>query len=135
MNKLAHHYSSNKNLSLMLDITLITIAFKISDVYQGDYQYSLFFLLFALAWGVVSRFTSFIFRIDSFVSCGKEVANLINAFLLHGVLLGSSIVIFDFANIAGLPLLYTYLTTALLIMLSRVLLLQVFSYFSNSHMA
>ncbi|MDX5481638.1 MAG: undecaprenyl-phosphate glucose phosphotransferase [Hymenobacteraceae bacterium] len=137
MNKYRHYYSVNRVFLLILDITLITFAFKISNLFrygstEFDYQYSVFFLLFALVWWIVSGFTNFLFRIDRLISCEKRFANLINAFILHAFLLSSCIVIFNLEELSRLLLLYTYLSTALLIGISRLLLWQVYEYMTKS---
>ncbi|MFD2515304.1 undecaprenyl-phosphate glucose phosphotransferase [Pontibacter locisalis] len=140
MNKYRHYYSFNRVLSLILDFTLIFFAFKISNLFrygnmEFDYQYSVFFVLFALVWWIVSGFSNFLFRIDGIFSCDKKVANLINGFILHAFLLASCIVIFNLEQLSRLLLLYTYLSTALLIGVSRLLMDQISGYFTKSDMA
>ncbi|WP_347158885.1 hypothetical protein [Pontibacter chitinilyticus] len=95
-------------------------------------QYMLFFGAFALIWAVVSGFTHFIIRVDGFITCGRKVANLLNAFVLHALLLLGTVVIFDLSYLPVLPLLYTYGATAALILLSRMLLYQVLSYMKSA---
>ncbi|MBC5994283.1 undecaprenyl-phosphate glucose phosphotransferase [Pontibacter cellulosilyticus] len=140
MNKYRHYYSFNRVLLLILDITLITFAFKISNLFRYgsldfDYQYSVFFVLFALVWWIVSGFSNFIFRIDGLFSCEKKLANLINSFILHAFILASCIVVFNLEQLSRLLLLYTYISTALLITISRLLMQQLFGYFTKSDVA
>ncbi|MEJ8800610.1 undecaprenyl-phosphate glucose phosphotransferase [Pontibacter sp. H249] len=140
MNKYRHYYSFNRVLLLILDITLIAFAFKLSNLFRYGtvefaHQYSVFFVLFALVWWIVSGFSNFIFRIDGLFPISKKVANLINAFILHAFILATCIVIFNLEQLSRLLLLYTYLSTALLITVSRLLMQQVFGYFTKSDMA
>lgn len=139
MNKYNHYYSFNRIILLILDVTLIALAFKASNLFRYgnlelDYQYSIFFVLFALVWWIVSGFKNFIFRVEGILPFGKKVANFINAFLLHAFILASCIVIFNLEEISRLLLLYTYLSTASLIAFSRVLLEQIYKYFHKSDM-
>ncbi len=140
MNKFRHYNSFNRVITLMLDITLIALSFKVSNyIRYGDlqleHQYSIFFVLFGLVWWIVSGFKDFVFQIERLIPCHKSVANVINAFILHAFLLASCIVIFNLESISRLLLLYTYLSTALLIGFSRLLMLQLNKYFTNSDMA
>ncbi|RDV13763.1 undecaprenyl-phosphate glucose phosphotransferase [Pontibacter diazotrophicus] len=124
----------------MLDIALIAISFKLSHMFRyGDtalqHQYSIFFVLFALFWWIVSGFKYFFFRIEGFIPFEKKTAELINVFILHAFLLSTCIVVFNLEDLSRLLLLYTYLLTALLIGISRIILLLVNRYFSKSDMA
>lgn len=137
MNEYHHSYRSNKAVLLLLDLTIIAGSFVLSNLFRHgdhrlDFQYNIFFGLFALLWCVVSGFTNFIFRIESLLACGRKAGNLINAFLLHAALVVACIIIFNLSGLPGLLLLYTYVSTALLIAFSRLLLLQGFSYFTKS---
>lgn len=139
MNKYNHYYSFNRIILLILDVTLIALAFKASNLFRYgnlelDHQYSIFFVLFALVWWIVSGFNHFIFKVEGVLPFGKKAANFINAFLLHSFILASCIVIFNLEEISRLLLLYTYLSTALLIGCSRLLLDQVYKYFHKSDM-
>ncbi|WP_461490686.1 undecaprenyl-phosphate glucose phosphotransferase, partial [Pontibacter sp. HJ8] len=84
---------------------------------------------------IVSGFKNFVFRIDGFFPVDKRIGNLLNAFALHAIILSSCIVIFNLEQLSRLLLLYTYLSTALLIGISRLMLFLVQRYFSNSDMA
>ncbi|WP_242928729.1 undecaprenyl-phosphate glucose phosphotransferase [Pontibacter vulgaris] len=124
----------------MLDIILIALSFKVSNFIRYgelhfEHQYSIFFVLFGLVWWIVSGFKDFVFQIERFVPCHKSIANVINAFILHAFLLASCIVIFNLESISRLLLLYTYLSTALLIGFSRLLIVQLNKYFTKSDMA
>ncbi|MDX5436811.1 MAG: undecaprenyl-phosphate glucose phosphotransferase [Pontibacter sp.] len=55
--------------------------------------------------------------------------------MLHSFILACCIVVFNLEELSRLLLLYTYLSTALLIGVSRLILFQVFRYFTNSDMA
>ncbi|MCC9166772.1 undecaprenyl-phosphate glucose phosphotransferase [Pontibacter harenae] len=140
MNKYRHYYSFNRVVLLILDITLIAFSFKVSNYFRYgnlelEHQYSVFFVLFALVWWVVSGFSNFVFRIDSLIPLEKKLANLINAFVLHAFLLASCIVVFNLEEISRLLLLYTYISTALLIIINRLVLMEFFNYFTKSDMA
>ncbi|GAB3811330.1 undecaprenyl-phosphate glucose phosphotransferase [Pontibacter rugosus] len=140
MNKYRHYYSFNRVLLLILDVTLIALAFKLSNLVRyGDleleHQYNIFFVLFALVWWIVSGFSNFIFRVDGLITVNKKLSNLINAFVMHALVLASCIVIFNLEELSRLLLLYTYLSTVMLIGLSRLVIFQVFKYFTNSDMA
>ena len=135
MNHRRHYFSSSRLSFLLLDFALIAasyiiITFSVHVDLQSGFQFNVFFVLFALIWGVVSGFRNFIFRVDGLVALGRKTGNLLNAFLLHAALLGGCVVIF---NLSGLPLLYTYCSTALLIILSRTLLLQVMPHVTAAH--
>ncbi|MBF9254513.1 hypothetical protein I2I11_14510 [Pontibacter sp. 172403-2] len=137
MNEHRISYRTDKAVLLLLDTTIIAGSFVLSNLLRSnepalDAQYFMFFGLFALLWCVVSGFTSFIFRIESILSCGNQEGNLINAFLLHSFLMAACIVIFNLSGLSGLLLLYSYLSAALLIVFSRLLLLHGFSYFTES---
>ncbi|TXK33854.1 undecaprenyl-phosphate glucose phosphotransferase [Pontibacter qinzhouensis] len=140
MNKYRHYYSFNRILLLAIDITLIAFAFKISNLFRyGDLeltrQYSIFFVLFALVWWIVSGFSNYVFRIDAWLPVGKKYANLINAFVLHAIILATCIVIFNLEELSRLLLLYTYLLTAALIGANRFILQLINKYFTKSDMA
>ncbi|MCC9135028.1 undecaprenyl-phosphate glucose phosphotransferase [Pontibacter silvestris] len=140
MSRYRHYYSLNRVILLVLDITLIAFAFKISNYFRyGDllmgYQYNVFFILFAIFWWIVSGFKNFIFRVDGFFSIEKKLANVINAFILHAFLLASCIVVFNLEQLSRLLLLYTYISAALLIGTSRLLLFQLNRFFTKSDMA
>lgn len=140
MNKYRHYYSFNRVLLLILDVTLIAFAFKFSNLIRYgsldlDYQYNVFFVLFALVWWIVSGFSNFVFRVDGLFTMDKRLANLINVFIMHAFILASCIVVFNLEELSRLLLLYTYLSTALLIGFSRLLLQQVYRYCTNSGMA
>ncbi|SIR25117.1 putative colanic acid biosysnthesis UDP-glucose lipid carrier transferase [Pontibacter lucknowensis] len=140
MHKYRHYNSFNRILLLILDITLIAFAFKLSNLFRyGDleltHQYSIFFVLFALVWWIVSGFKNFVFRVDGFIPVGRRTGDMLNAFAIHAVILASCIVIFNLEHLSRLLLLYTYLFTALLIGLSRVVLFLAQRYFSKSDMA
>jgi len=136
MNEYRHSYRSNKAVLLLLDLSIIAGSFILSNLFRHgndllDFQYNLFFGLFALLWCVVSGFTNFIFRIESLLSCGRKAGNLINAFLLHAAFMAACIIVFNLSGLPGLLLLYVYVSTALLIVFSRLLLLRGFSYFTR----
>jgi len=136
MNKFYQSYRTNKTVLLLLDSTIIAGSFVLSTLLRSDdpaldAQYIMFFGLFALLWCVVSGFTSFIFRIESILSCGRQEGNLINAFLLHSFLMAACIVVFNLSGLSGLLLLYSYLSAALLIVFSRLLMQHGFSYFTE----
>lgn len=140
MNKYQHYYSFNRIILLILDVALIALSFNLSNYFRYGtvdlaHQYSVFFVLFALVWWVVSGFSNFVFRVDGFISIGKRFSNLINAFLLHAFILASCIVIFNLEEISRLLLLYTYLSSALLIGFSRLVFMQLNKYVTNSDMA
>lgn len=140
MNKYQHYSSFNRIILLILDVALIALAFNLSNLFRYgtvelDHQYSIFFVLFALVWWIVSGFSNFVFRIDGFLPIDKKLANLINAFVLHAFILASCIVIFNLEEISRLLLLYTYLSTAMLIGFSRLLFMQLSRYFTKSDMA
>ncbi|AKD03908.1 undecaprenyl-phosphate glucose phosphotransferase [Pontibacter korlensis] len=140
MNKYRHYYSFNRVLLLILDVTLIAFAFKLSNLVRYgnlelDHQYNVFFVLFALVWWIVSGFSNFVLRIDGLFPVDKRLGNLLNVFVLHALILASCIVMFNLEQLSRLLLLYTYLSTALLIGISRLLMFQVSRYFTNSDMA
>ncbi|QCR22832.1 undecaprenyl-phosphate glucose phosphotransferase [Pontibacter sp. SGAir0037] len=125
---------------LILDITLIAFAFNVSNYIRYgsldlQHQYNVFFVLFTLVWWIVSGFKNFIIRIDSVIACDKRFANVVNAFIMHAFILASCIVIFNLEALSRLLLLYTYLSTALLIGFSRLILQLINKYFSNSENA
>ncbi len=139
MNKYQHYYSFNRIVQLILDVALIALAFKLSNLFRYgtvelDHQYSIFFVLFALVWWIVSGFSNFVFRIDGVLPVSKNLSKLLNAFLLHAFILASCIVIFNLEEISRLLLLYTYISTAMLIGLSRILFSHLSRYFSKSDM-
>lgn len=140
MNKYRHYYSFNRVLLLILDVTLIAIAFKLSNLVRyGDldleHEYNIFFVLFALVWWIVSGFSNFLVRVDGMLTLNRKLSNLINAFLMHALVLASCIVIFNLEELSRLLLLYTYLTTVSLIGFSRLVLLHLYKYFTNADMA
>ncbi|PRY11218.1 putative colanic acid biosynthesis UDP-glucose lipid carrier transferase [Pontibacter ummariensis] len=140
MSKFRHYYSFNRVFLLILDVTLIAFAFKLSNLIrygslEMGYEYNVFFVLFALVWWIVSGFDDYVFRVDRLLPCDKRVSDLLSAFVLHAFILASCIVIFNLEELSRLLLLYTYLSTALLISVSRLLLSQVFRYYTNSDMA
>ncbi|MHA6250230.1 undecaprenyl-phosphate glucose phosphotransferase [Pontibacter sp. CAU 1760] len=140
MNKFRHYYSFNRVLLLILDVTLIASAFKFSNVIRYgttdlQHEYNIFFVLFALVWWIVSGFSNFMFRIDGFFSCDRRLSNILNAFILHAFILASCIVVFNLEELSRLLLLYTYLSTLLLIGFSRLVLMFVYRYFTKSDVA
>ncbi|MCJ8166722.1 undecaprenyl-phosphate glucose phosphotransferase [Pontibacter sp. E15-1] len=125
---------------LILDVTLIASAFKFSNIIRYgttdlQQEYNIFFVLFALVWWIVSGFSNFMVRVDGFFPCDRRLSNLINAFILHAFILASCIVVFNLEELSRLLLLYTYLSTALLIGFSRLLLLFAYRYFTKSDVA
>lgn len=140
MNKYRHYYSFNRVLLLILDVTLIAFAFKISNLIRYgsldlDHQYNVFFVMFALVWWIVSGFSNFVIRVDGLFTIDKKIANLLNVFILHAFILATCIVVFNLEQLSRLLLLYTYLSTALLIGVSRMFTQMVYRYFTNSGMA
>lgn len=140
MNRYRHYYGFNRVLLLILDITLIAFAFKLSNMlrygsFEFEYQYNIFFVLFGLVWWIVSGFTNFIVRVDSILPIDRRLGNLINVFLMHALILASCIVVFNLEQLSRLLLLYTYLSTAFLIGLSRLVLHMADRYFTDSDMA
>jgi len=140
MNRFRHYYSFNRVMLLILDVTLIASAFKFSNIIRYgttdlQHEYNIFFVLFALVWWIVSGFSNFMFRIDGFFSFDRRLSNIINAFILHAFILASCIVVFNLEELSRLLLLYTYLSTALLIGMSRLVLLLVYRYFTKSDVA
>ena len=140
MNKYRHYYGFNRVLLLFFDVTLIALAFKLSNLIrygslEFEPQYNIFFVLFALVWWIVSGFSNFIIRVDSFLPIDRRFGNLINVFLMHAFILASCIVIFNLEELSRLLLLYTYLSTALLIGLSRLAMFYMNRYFTDSDLA
>lgn len=125
-----HTYSADRIILLLLDVAVIAYAFVLSNLfrqhnYHLDYQYMAFFGLFTLIWCAVSGFNNFIFRIDGLINCSRRTGNLLNAFVLHALLLASTIVIFNLSALPPVLMLSAYLSTALLVGFSRLLVLQV----------
>ncbi len=140
MNKYRQYNSLNRVVLLILDITLIAFAFKVSNFIRYgnldlEHQYNVFFVLFGLVWWIVSGFSNFVFRIEGVIPCDRKIANVINAFILHAFLLASCIVVFNLEALSRLLLFYTYASTVLLICVSRMAIYQINSFFSKSDMA
>ncbi|GAA4438083.1 undecaprenyl-phosphate glucose phosphotransferase [Pontibacter saemangeumensis] len=140
MNRFRHYYSFNRVLLLVLDVTLIATAFHFSNIIRYgttdlQQEYNIFFLLFALVWWIVSGFSNFMFRIDGFFPIDRRLSNLINAFIMHAFILACCIVMFKLDELSRLLLLYTYLSTALLIGMSRLVLMLVYRYVTKSDVA
>jgi putative colanic acid biosynthesis UDP-glucose lipid carrier transferase len=140
MNRFRHYYSFNRVLLLILDVTLIASAFRFSNLIRYgtielQHEYNIFFVLFALVWWIVSGFSNYMIRVDGILSIDRRLSNLINAFIMHAFILASCIVIFNLEELSRLLLLYTYLSTAMLIGISRMALIVVYSYFTKSDMA
>lgn len=121
-------YCFSRVVFLVLDITLIAFAFKLSNylVYGNSdisYQYNIFFILFTLLWCIVSGFKNFFLSVERFLPFEKKLVKVINGFILHAILLISCMVVLKLGQVSRLMLLNAYITATLLISLSRFVFL------------